>query len=100
MKEEEVGSTDLGNHPAWLQGHDNSLCQELHQMLRKPSCMLINGCIRCVRRGALAPLVFLPATFPIRVLPGDKLFQNRIVRTDCTLAPVTHAFGGKSANIH
>ena len=50
-------------------------------------------------QGALAPLVFLPATFPIRVLPGDKLFQSRIVRTDCTLAPVTHAFGGSKLKV-
>ena len=39
-------------------------------------------------QGALAPLVFLPATFSIRALPGDKLFQSRIVREDCVLAPV------------
>ena len=50
-------------------------------------------------QGALAPLVFLPATFPIRALPGDKLFQSRIVRTDCTLAPVTHAFGGNKLRV-
>ena len=50
-------------------------------------------------QGALAPLVFLPATFPIRVLPGDKLFQSRIVRADCTLVPVTHAFGGSKLRV-
>ena len=50
-------------------------------------------------QGALAPLVFLPATFPIRVLPGDKLFQSRVVRADCTLAPVTHAFGGSKLRV-
>ena len=50
-------------------------------------------------QGALSPLVFLPATFPIRVLPGDKLFQSRVVREDCTLAPVTHAFGGSKLRV-
>ena len=50
-------------------------------------------------QGALAPLVFLPATFPIRVLLGDKLFQSRIVKADCTLAPVTHAFGGSKLRV-
>ena len=49
--------------------------------------------------GALSPLVFLPATFPVRVLPGDKLFQSRVVREDCTLAPVTHAFGGSKLRV-
>ena len=50
-------------------------------------------------QGALAPLVFLPASFPIQVLPGDKLFQSRIVRADSTLAPVTHAFGGNKMRV-
>ena len=50
-------------------------------------------------QGALAPLVFLPATFSIQVLPGDKLFQSRIVREDCVLAPVTHAFGGSKMRV-
>ena len=50
-------------------------------------------------QGALAPLVFLPASFPIRVLPEDKLFQSRMVRADCTLAPVTHAFGGNKMRV-
>ena len=50
-------------------------------------------------QGALAPLVFLPATFSIWVLPGDKLFQSRIVRADCTLAPVTHAFEGSKLRV-
>ena len=50
-------------------------------------------------QGALSPLVFLPASFPIRVLPGDKLFQSRIVRADCTLAPVTRAFGSNKMRV-
>ena len=44
-------------------------------------------------QGALAPLAFLLATFPIRVLPGDKLFQSRIVRTDCTSTSNTRLRG-------
>ena len=51
------------------------------------------------QQGTLSPLVFLPATFPIRVLPGDKLFQSRVVREDLTLAPVTHAFGGSKLRV-
>ena len=48
---------------------------------------------------ALAPLVFLPATFPIIVLPGDKLFQSRDVSPDFQLAPITHAYGGSKTRV-
>ena len=50
-------------------------------------------------QGTLARLVFLPATFPIRVLPEDKLFQSKIAREDCVLAPVTHAFGDSKMRV-
>ena len=50
-------------------------------------------------QGALAPLVFLPATFPIIVLPGDKLFQSRDVFPDFQLAPITHAYGGLKTRV-
>ena len=38
---------------------------------RRPA--LVNWAYPAFEQGALAPLVFLPATFPIVVLPGDKL---------------------------
>lgn len=50
-------------------------------------------------QGALAPLVFLPATFTIAVLPGDKLFQSKDVMDNLLLAPVTHSFGGAKMEI-
>ena len=50
-------------------------------------------------QGALAPLVFLPANFPIIVLPGDKMFQSRDVSPDYQMAPITHAYGGSKTRV-
>ena len=50
-------------------------------------------------QGALAPLVFLPATFPIIVLPGDKMFQSRDVSPEFQMAPITHAYGGSKTRV-
>lgn len=50
-------------------------------------------------QGALPSLVFLPADFPVLVLPGDKLFQNRHINSDVLLAPVTHAYGTSKLKI-
>ena len=50
-------------------------------------------------QGALAPLVFPPATFPIIVLPGDKMFQSRDVSPEFQMAPITHTYGGSKTRV-
>ena len=60
---------------------------------------LVNWPYPAFEQGALAPLVFLLSTFPIIVLPGDKIFQSKNVLIDFQLAPVTHAYGGSKSRV-
>ena len=64
---------------------------------RRPA--LVNWAYPAFEQGALAPLVFLPSTFPILVLPGDKIFQSKRVLMEFQLAPVTHAYGGSKSRV-
>ena len=64
---------------------------------RRPA--LVNWAYPAFEQGALAPLVFLPSTFPILVLPGDKIFQSKHALMDFQLAPVTHAYGGSKSRV-